>query len=123
YGVDVYGQPNKAGLYHGIQCKLRSQGALSKSDIEAEILAARSFKHKLDTYIFVTTAPRDTTTQNLIEALSTAAQKNGSFKVQIRFWDDFCSLLAEHPRLIDKHYKSWGYPTKAIYEPLEEHAL
>jgi len=122
-GVDVYGQPNRAGLYYGIQCKLRSQDVLTQSDIEDEIRKARGFRHKLDTYIFVTTATRDKTTQDLIDQLSGAEQKRGGFKVQIRFWEDFCSLLAEHPRLIDKHYKSWAYPIKAQYEPMEDHPL
>jgi hypothetical protein len=122
-GVDVYGQPNRAGLYYGIQCKLRSQGVLTQSDIEDEIKKARGFTHKLDTYIFVTTASRHKTTQDLIDQLSEAEQKRGGFKVQIRFWEDFCSLLAEHPRLIDKHYKSWAYPLKTQYEPMEDHPL
>lgn len=122
-GVDVYGQPNQAGLYYGIQCKLRSQGVLPQSDIEDEIKKARGFTHKLDTYIFVTTATRDKSTQDLIDQLSEAEQKRGGFKVQIRFWEDFCSLLAEHPRLIDKHYKSWAYPLKTQYEPIEDHPL
>jgi hypothetical protein len=122
-GVDVYGQPNRAGLYYGIQCKLRSQGALTQSDIEDEIKKARGFTHKLDTYIFVTTASRDKNTQDLINQLSEAEQKRGGFKVQIRFWEDFCSLLAEHPRLIDKHYKSWAYPLKVQYEPMADHPL
>ena len=122
-GVDVYGQPNRSNLYYGIQCKLRSQGVLTQSGIEDEIKKARSFKHKLDTYIFVTTAPRDKTTQDLVEELSEAEQKRGGFKIQIRFWEDFCSLLAEHPRLIDKHYKTWAYPLKVQHEPIEAYPL
>lgn len=122
-GVDVYGQPNCAGLYYGIQCKLRSQGFLTQSDIENEIKKARAFKHKLDTYIFVTTASRNKTTQDLIDQLSTSEQKQGGFKIQIRFWEDFCSLLAEHPRLIDKYYKSWAYPIQDYNIPLTNHPL
>lgn len=122
-GIDVYGRPNRANLYYGIQCKLRSQGVLTQSDIEDEIRKAREFTHKLDTYIFVTTASRDKTTQNLIDQFSEAEQKRGSFKIQIRFWEDFCSLLAEHPRLVDKYYKSWAYPLKAQYEPMKDHPL
>jgi hypothetical protein len=122
-GIDVYGQPNRADIYYGIQCKLRSQGILTQSDIEDEIKKARGFKHKIDTYIFVTTASRDKTTQDIIDQLSQNEQRQGGFKIQIRFWEDFCSLLAEHPRLIDKHYKSWAYPLKAQDESRVEHSL
>jgi hypothetical protein len=122
-GIDVYGQPNGGETFFGIQCKLRNQGTLSQTDIENEIRKARSFKYKLDTFIFVTTASRDKKTQDLVEKLSQEEQARGGFKIQIRFWEDFCSLLAEHPQLIHKYYAPWNYPIKSFDEPLTNQPL
>ncbi len=121
HGVDVYGYPNKSTLCFGIQCKVRNLGELTKAKIEIEIKKARNFKEKLDTYIFATTAPRDVHVQGIIDDFSSIEQKSGGFKIQIKFWEDICSLLAEHSRLIDKHFKDWAYPRKVVREPLDQH--
>jgi hypothetical protein len=120
-GVDVYGHPNGSSLCFGVQCKIRNNSNLTKKDIQDEIKKARGFKEKLDTFIFATTTQRDTHTQKIIDDLSQIEQSNGSFKVQIRFWEDICSLLAEHPRLVDKHYKAWGYP-QLVVNPSQQHS-
>lgn len=109
-GIDIYGQPNQSDLWFGIQCKLREEGNLSRSDIEHEIRMAHSFRHKLDTFIVATTLPRDNKLQAVIEQLNELETIQNSFKVQIRFWEDICSLLDEHPDLIHKYYKRGGYP-------------
>ena len=109
-GVDVYGQPNQSDLWFGIQCKLREEGGLSRSDIENEIQMARSFRHELDTFIIVTTLPRDNTLQAIVEELNQIETTQNGFKVQIRFWEDICSLLDEHPDLIRKYFKQGGHP-------------
>ncbi|MCB0034867.1 MAG: hypothetical protein KDE51_12630, partial [Anaerolineales bacterium] len=124
-GVDVYGQPNQSDLWFGIQCKLREYGGLSKSDIEHEIQMARSFRHKLNTFIIATTLPRDNSLQNIVEELDREEREQGGFKVQIRFWEDICSLLDEHPPLISKYYTQGGHPSypksfTASPEPLDE---
>ena len=113
-GVDVYGRPNQSHLWFGIQCKLREDGGLTRTDIEKEIQMARSFRHPLDTFIIATTLPRDNTLQAVVEQLNEIETKNDGFKVQIRFWEDICSLLDEHPNLIHKYYKISGYPIQSL---------
>jgi hypothetical protein len=119
-GVDVYGQPNQREFWFGIQCKLREY-KLTKSTIECEIKKARNFRHKLHTYIFVTTMPRDTKLQETVEELNRIERESGSFRVQIRFWEDICSLLDEHRRLIEKYYGEGGHPKELTYQPSEQH--
>jgi len=109
-GVDVYGQPNQSDLWFGIQCKLREDGGLSRADIEHEIQMARSFRHQLDTFIIATTLPRDNVLQAIVEQLNEIETVQNNFKIQIKFWEDICSLLDEHPNLIHKYYKQSGYP-------------
>lgn len=106
-GVDVYGRPDLGDAYYGIQCKLRNTGNLTRKEIKEEIVKARSFHNKLDTYLFATTAPRDVTIQDIIDDLSNYEQINGRFKVRIYFWEDICSLLSEYPRVTFKHYQQW----------------
>ena len=108
-GVDVYGQPLNSALWFGIQCKLRGEGGLTEAVLTNEIEMARGFRHKLNTYIFATTLPRDTYLQSLVENLNDSEVSNGSFKIQIRFWEDICALLDEHPNLIQKYYGRGGY--------------
>lgn len=96
-GIDVYGQPNRSNLWFGIQCKLREDGGLSQSDIEHEIQMSRSFRHQLDTFIIVTTLPRDNVLQKTVERLNEIETSQNNLKIQIRFWEDICSLLDDHP--------------------------
>lgn len=103
-GVDIYGQPNQAGLWFGIQCKERKTGKLSRKDLEKEINLARSFHKKLDTYIFAITGSRDTKLQQIVDDLNETETQKGGFKVQILFWEDLCSLLSENSRIIRKYY-------------------
>jgi|GEM_PF-3076692 len=119
FGVDIYGKPTGTNLYFGIQCKLKNSGNLSKNDFVVEIGKARLFQPKLDTYIFVTSLSRDAQTQEIIRQLNEGETQQGGFKIQIRFWEDICALLAEHPRLVDKYYKEWGYPKNYSYNTLE----
>ncbi|MEZ4710995.1 MAG: hypothetical protein R3A44_27605 [Caldilineaceae bacterium] len=108
-GIDVYGQPNQVGLYFGIQCKVRINGTLTKQDISDEISEAKTFRHKLDTFIIVTTLSRDVSLQKIVEELNKTETANGGFKVQIRFWQDICALLDEHQSIINKYYGKDGH--------------
>lgn len=114
-GVDVYGQPNQSSLWFGIQCKLREDGGLSRTDIEREIQMARSFRHQLDTFIIATTLPRDNVLQAIVEQINETETAQHNLKIQIRFWEDICSLLDEHPDLIRKYYKQSGHPIHSTH--------
>lgn len=120
-GVDIYGKPNQGNLFFGIQCKLRDEGGLTKSYLMKEIEKARAFRHQLDTYIFATTLPIDAKLLAMVEGLNDSEVNQGGFKVQIRFWENICSLLDEHPRLINKYFNKSGHPQLHIYRPQEQH--
>lgn len=126
-GIDVYGRPNQQDSWFGIQCKVRKTGKLPRETLEAEIKLTRSFRHKLHTYIFVTTHPRDTKLQEIVEELDEAETSIGSFRVQIKFWEDVCSLLAENINIARKYYpqyfKGWNYSESSKHLPLTEHPI
>lgn len=103
-GVDIYGRPNQQEFWYGIQCKLRKAGDLSRQKLEIEIHKARNFHHKLHTYIFVTTYSRDTKLQKFIDELDLIEESFGKSHVQILFWEDICSLLAENINIARKYY-------------------
>lgn len=106
-GVDVYGYPNKSSALYGIQCKLRNDSKLKKTEIEEEILEARNFTPKLDTLIFATTMNRDTKIQDLIFEFNRNEKALGSFNIQIKFWEDICGLLNGYREIILKYYSEY----------------
>lgn len=127
HGVDVYGRPtDRAGVYRGAQCKLRTKGdQLTEDEIEAEVAAARSFPHPLESLILVTDAPRDRNTQILVDQVSAREIANGGFQVAIWFWDNVTERLAAHRRLIVKHYPEFfaNLTTLPIVERLIDRPL
>lgn len=124
-GVDIYGRPNQQDSWFGIQCKVRKTGNLPRKTLEHEIREAHSFHHKLHTYIFVTTHARDTELEKIVEKLDEIESSNGNFRVQIKFWDDVCSLLSENIRIARKYYpqyfKGWDYSESSNHQPLINH--
>ena len=107
FGVDVYGQPvDASGKHRGAQAKLRSTGRqLSEAEIRDEVTAACNFPHELDELILMTTAPRDTTTQTLVNTVSAEEQAHGGFKVSLRSWERIGEQLAAYPALLVKYYR------------------
>jgi hypothetical protein len=123
-GVDVFGNPDNSNLNFGIQCKVRKNKQLTKTEIEKEVIEAKKFTPNLNTFIFVTTSDRDTTIQDLIKLISDKEKEAGGFEVHIKFWDDICSLLAEYPKIAKKYYSEfWGEQRrdKIAYDIYEEH--
>jgi len=112
-GVDVYGRINGTEAWHGIQCKLREDSTLSDKELITEIEMARNFRHKLDTLIFATTLPRDRKLQIRIEKLNEQELSLGSFRIQIRFWEDICSLMDENVKITTKYYGKGGIPRRS----------
>jgi len=108
-GVDIYGRPSDLnGNYYAAQCKLRKTGKqLSQTTIKYEVNAARQFPHSLALLILATDTARDTDTQILVNQISTAEERAGSFRVIIWFWDDITTRLAAYPQLIIKYYRDY----------------
>lgn len=113
-GVDVYllGHPLKKTNTFAIQCKARKD-KLTKAEIVKEIGQAKSFSHKIGRFIFATTLARDTKIQDIIDTLSVEEVKSGGFEVNIIFWEDIISLLAEHTQIAQKYYPQFfGKPQR-----------
>lgn len=106
WGIDIFGQPAwLEGSYFGVQCKLRpSQKQLTKTEIEAEVKAARGFPHRLEKLIVATDTPRDNRLQILVEGISERETERGGFEVEIWFWPDIQRLIATYPRVSVKYY-------------------
>jgi hypothetical protein len=125
-GVDVYGQPNQMASWFGIQCKVRKTGKLTRKELENELELTRSFHKRLHTYVFATTHLRDTKLQQIVDELNEIEVGNGGFRVQIRFWEDLCSLLAENTNIVRKYYpqyfKDEMYSEVSTHHPLSEHS-
>ena len=120
-GVDVYllGKPLENTQTYAIQCKVRKK-YLSEKDIKEEIKKAKDFPHKISKFIFTTTMERDTHVQEIIDKCNIEEQKNGSFEVNIKFWEDITSLLSEHPKIIEKYYPQFFGKENRIKSNLHE---
>lgn len=68
-GVDIYGMPQGAVSYYGIQCKGKDEytnAQLTKDEIDQEIEKAQSFKPALKRFIFATTSNKDSEIEEYI---------------------------------------------------------
>lgn len=110
YGVDIYGQPEGMnGSYVGIQCKRYSNQNLTETVLRTEVTEAENFEPSLSGYIIATTANRDSKLQLVIRKLNTMRQKGGKFPIDIVFWEDLSSELANPANrdLLRKYYGGW----------------
>lgn len=117
-GVDLYGRLDGQGLTVGAQCKLHQEGkVLTWDEVEAEVEKAEQFKPPLAQYTIATTAPRDAFVQQKVRELTEAHSAKGLFPVNILFWEDICSRLANYPAVVQKHYPSFFYRDDAATGP------
>ena len=88
-GVDVYG--SKGGdprALWGVQCKGRDAnygGKPTRTELEAELAKAESFKPTLAGWVFATTAPTDGALQEAAREISLQRTKSGGFPC-LRAW-------------------------------------
>jgi hypothetical protein len=106
FGVDVYGcPPQGGGRYRAAQYKLKSTGTQpTKREIEAEVIAARSFPHGLELVIIATSALRDTHTQITVDNISAREFKNNGFQVIIWSWNEIAERIAAYPQVMVRYY-------------------
>ena len=103
-GVDIYGRPERGDEWAGVQCKVRNNQKLTKTELLAEVEKAKSFEPKLSEYIIATTGRIDPKIQEIERCITLEHQKKGLFSVSIWFWEDIHNILAEHDELINKYY-------------------
>lgn len=99
-GVDVFGRRCGSFNWVGVQCKVRSNGILTESDVQDDAKAAMSFNPRLSELIFATTAPRDKKIQEYARVLTQQNMSEGQgMVVTIYSWDDIQSFLCEESNL------------------------
>lgn len=101
HGVDIYIRSNKAN-YIGIQCK--KVASLTYYQIEKEIQKAKNFKPALKHYYIATSANRNAGLQEKVNILNSQHNEEGSFLVDILFWEDIIGLIMSDDKVFEQHY-------------------
>lgn len=105
-GVDIFGFPYYANIYHGVQCKGRNANYDSKltiAEVDAECKdAEKNFKPRLESLILATTSMRDPKVQEHCRVLT--SDHTYPFKVSVWSWDDIEEEIAYRPDLMAKYY-------------------
>lgn len=117
HGVDVYGIPNGQTEHVGIQCKGKddyTDAALTEKEIIAEIEKAKTFKPKLGTLIFATTANKDAK----IEEYVRLKNEETDFKVLLFCWEDIADLIEENKNTYDWYVRDLMHKTKYDFRVL-----
>jgi len=99
HGVDLFGRKAETLDWVGVQCKVRSDGGVTESEIISDVEKAKHFNPRLSELIFATTAPRDEKLQAFARTLTEQNLKTGSFAVHIYAWDDIQLELSEERNL------------------------
>lgn len=116
-GVDIYANPEGTG-YWGIQCKGKDEYThkqLTKEEIDEEVLKAKEFKPSLKKFIFATTANSDTKVEEYIRMKSNENLLQGSFPVDVRFWDDIVLDLEDAQCTLNWYLGRAGYYDKYAF--------
>ena len=111
-GVDSYGRDKaRDNALVGVQCKRYATGQFTRQVLEGEIAKAEAFQPPLDRYIIATTDKRDAPLQEAVRLINQERGAAGKFTVDIWFWEDVCSALADpaNEDLLKKYYPQlWG---------------
>ena len=112
-GVDIYGPIDEGLTYNGIQCKNKKlnlidgkPNRISIQDIKAEIEKAKSFQPNLNKLIIATSLPKDQKIEEYVRTQSVENIKNGSFSIQICFWEFFERKIIEFPNVYNWYIKN-----------------
>jgi len=95
-GVDVYGVPKGKIKYSAIQCKGKddySDAVITKKEIDTEIKNAKLFKPELETFIFATTANKDSVIEQYVREKDMESRADGGFEILIYCWEDIADLI------------------------------
>lgn len=111
HGVDVYGIPKGESEHVGIQCKGKdhyTHAALTEKEVDEEIEKAKTFKPKLGTLIFATTANKDAK----IEEYVRLKNEESDFKILLYCWEDIADLIEENKKTYDWYVRDLMHQTK-----------
>ncbi|MCJ8163721.1 hypothetical protein MKJ04_02640 [Pontibacter sp. E15-1] len=112
-GIDIFGWDSNNKVT-AIQCKHKSNAKASSKKIvteikidviDKEVALADTFEPTLDNFIIATTAFRDTTIQNHINALNISRKSKNLPKISIWTWEDFEEEIYRHSELQYIYYE------------------
>jgi len=112
HGVDVYGVPDWADGYYGIQCKGKDEytsATLDAREIDAEIEKARHFNPPLKKLYFATTANKDAVVEAHVRSRSIENKAAGSFGIELYCWEDIVDLIDENKATHDWYVESRNF--------------
>lgn len=98
-GVDVYAIPQNESAYFGVQCKGKDEythALLTKKEIDTEIAKSSQFKPELKTFIFATTANKDSEIEEYIRLKDIESRQNGGFQIILYCWEDLVDFIEEN---------------------------
>jgi len=106
-GVDVYGIPDGADRYEGVQAKAVAD-PLTDAEIQDEIDQAKKFDPPLRRLIIATGAPRDANGQKYVRNVNLQHRKQKLFSVELLGWEDILLLVQDHmvpqrPNLVERY--------------------
>ena len=105
-GVDIFGFPYYANVFHGVQCKGRNanyDSRLTAAEVDDECKDAEMhFKPGLESLVVATTSPRDPKVQEHCRVLT--KDHTFPFKVSVWSWDDIEEEIQFRPDIMAKYY-------------------
>jgi len=108
-GIDIINQDiSKLKGYWGIQCKNKN---LTEKEIDNIVEDAKKFDLELSKLIIATTMKRDQKILIYVMKKSKHHSSNSLFSVEIYFWEDLKTMLANHPSLLSKYYPHYDNDT------------
>jgi hypothetical protein len=109
-GVDIYGKQSNSDKYVVVQCKRYEDKSFNSNTIISEVAKLEEFTSPISEYLIATTTSRDTKIQDFVMKLNQERISENKFPVNVVFWDDLCSYLAEQSNydLLRKYYSVWG---------------
>jgi predicted Zn-dependent protease/transcription elongation GreA/GreB family factor len=117
HGIDIYGRPNNAKLWAGVQCKGKdnyTDKSLTEAELRKEVENALKFEPRLSEFTIATTGPRDGKIQEVARKITEDHLTKELFSVYVWFWVDIRDRLGDFPDILDKLYPSLSINTEAI---------
>ena len=123
-GTDISCSPSfDNNAIYGIQCKgkeARYGSSVALSELREEIDKAKTFRPPLKSWVFATTAPKDSKIEMEARLISEEHTKQGLFSVKVMGWEDLQSLIANYPSVMEKHFPDQAPTARRTLAVLEE---
>lgn len=120
YGIDIIDQFCSKKPRIAIQCKHHERTkTIPSKEIRDEVALAESSSYPLEHYIIATTAKKSRKAQDTVVQLNERGVDARKFTVEIHFWEDISSRLAEFGRAIADFIVYCEQPEKELFTPIQ----